>query len=110
MCLMTGTDSPGAGSLIWLALYMALRYVCPEEGFEESLKELLLDEPPGDPLEAIVRSQILFCHFKASAYAEMDKHRPWATNSMTLSVQKLSGELQEALDQWRERQTAQESR
>jgi hypothetical protein len=102
ICLATATDTADGGGLIFGALIAALGPLDLPGDWSAGVCELLCADPPRDPLEAIVRTQLLFCHFKGVSQAAVVDSVPGEPSTAMLAAryQKIEGELERALSLW----------
>jgi hypothetical protein len=103
ICLATATDTADGGGLIFGALIAALHPLDLPGDWNAGVRQLLCTDPPRDPLEAIVRTQLLFCYFKGASLAAVVDSVPGEPNTAMRAAryQKIEGQLERALFLWR---------
>jgi hypothetical protein len=102
ICLATATDTADSGGLIFGALIAALGPLDLSRDWNTGVCELLCADPPRDPLEAIVRTQLLFCHFKGDSLAAVVGSVPGepGTAMRAARYQQIKGQLGRTLSRW----------
>lgn len=101
----TAASTARAADLIRGTLIGALRFCGLPGDWSDGVHQLLLAEPPADPLEALLRTQKIFCTLRTTSLAAPPGGGPGQLSGgqLVLRYQRLSGRLQLALDAWRRR-------